>query len=87
MSDWYSGAMGRPKCADIVARDGWLWRRHDPGPIIAERDALRTQVERLREALVEIDAMPFSTLNDSESLRHTIRTIQHRARAALGEKP
>jgi hypothetical protein len=57
--------------------------------IEVERDALRAQVERLREVLVEIEwrVMSLLTVNDSESLGHTIRTIQHRARAALGEKP
>jgi hypothetical protein len=36
-------------------------------------------------ALNEIDEMPFSMVNDSESLRHTIKTIQAMARAAIGK--
>lgn len=37
----------------------------------------------LSNALDEIEQMPCSMVNDSESLRHTIRTMQAIARAAL----
>jgi hypothetical protein len=39
--------------------------------------------EALVNALEEIRNTPFSMVNDSESLRHTIRVIQHISGAAL----
>lgn len=44
---------------------------------------LKQKIEQMRAALVEIETMPFSMVNDSESLRHTIRTIQLQASKAL----
>jgi hypothetical protein len=38
-------------------------------------------------ALEQIEQMPFSMVNDSESLRHTIRTIQGIARKAIAAAP
>lgn len=41
------------------------------------------EVMRLTAALKQIEEMPFTMVNDSESLRHTIRTLQgiaHEAR-------
>lgn len=44
----------------------------------------KAQVEHdLVQALRDIEQIPFSAVNDSESLRHTIKTIQHIARTAL----
>jgi hypothetical protein len=42
-----------------------------------------TQRDALAQALTEIEATPFSMVNDSDSLRHTIKTMQQIARAAL----
>jgi hypothetical protein len=39
----------------------------------------------LKAALKDIEAMPFSMVNDSESLRHTIRALQAIARATLAK--
>ena len=39
--------------------------------------------QKLRDALVEIRATPCSMVNDSESLRHTIKAIRQIAHAAL----
>lgn len=44
-------------------------------------------VRRLENALREIDAVPISMVNDSESLRHSIKLMQAIARAAIGPKP
>jgi hypothetical protein len=82
-----SGRTGRAKCADIVARDGWLWWRHDPRPIIAERDALRTQVERLREALQFVLDFKITDSRDQEVTEDSLHEFRKIARAALGEKP
>jgi hypothetical protein len=41
------------------------------------------KVNQLRAALELIEATPYSMVNDSESLRHTIKSIQHIARTAL----
>lgn len=41
------------------------------------------QRDKLAKVLTDIEAMPFSSVNDSESLRHTIRTMQTMARTAL----
>jgi hypothetical protein len=38
----------------------------------------------LRSALEQIRDMPHSLVNDSESLRHTLKTIDHIARQAIG---
>jgi hypothetical protein len=45
----------------------------------------RTETERLRFVLERIRDMPFSMVNDSESLRHTLRTIQGMAILALAD--
>jgi hypothetical protein len=41
------------------------------------------QLAAAKTALREIDATPYMVTNDSESLRHTIKSIQHTARTAL----
>lgn len=46
-------------------------------------DHLSAKIECLRAALQEIADMPFSMVNDSESLRHSLRTIQQIALKAL----
>jgi hypothetical protein len=51
--------------------------------LIAERDALARRVEVMREALTEIAEWPHSMVNDSESLRFTLKQINRTARAAL----
>lgn len=38
---------------------------------------------KLVDALAQIEAMPCSMVNDSESLRHTIKQMQQIARAAM----
>lgn len=45
------------------------------------------QRDKLAKALTEIETMPFSPVNDSESLRHTIRTMQMIASKALAAAP
>lgn len=45
--------------------------------------ALRVENDRLRAALQEVMDAPCSMVNDSESLRHTIKGMQHTAREAL----
>lgn len=51
---------------------------------ICELGMMETRRNAAVKALQEIEQMPFSMVNDSESLRHTIRTIQSIAsRAAL----
>lgn len=49
---------------------------------------LQLQKLRLRErrALTQISDMPVSMVNDSESLRHSIKTMQSIARSALSEQ-
>lgn len=51
---------------------------------------LQTHRTQLLEALKQIRDTPHSMVNDSESLRHTLRLIDHTARAAIrdveGEK-
>jgi hypothetical protein len=43
----------------------------------------RLRLSKLETALVLIEGMPFSMANDSESLRHTIRTMQRIASEGL----
>lgn len=45
------------------------------------------EIDRMSTALRSIESAPASMVNDSESLRHTIRAIQHEARAALRSMP
>ncbi len=40
------------------------------------------EIERLRAALLNIEDAPYTMVNDSDSLRHTIRGMQAMARAA-----
>lgn len=59
---------------------------HTENALFAARRELTTlaaERDRLREAMIQIDEMPASMVNDSESLRHTIRTIQSISSAAL----
>jgi len=44
---------------------------------------LMAQNGRLIKAMEEIEQMPFSMVNDSESLRYTLRTIQRIAHNAI----
>lgn len=44
---------------------------------------LDAENKRLRRALEQIRDAPFSMVNDSESLRHSIRAIQNTADQAL----
>lgn len=46
----------------------------------------RRRALSLQQTLVEIADMPFSPVNDSESLRHTIKTIQQMARTAIDKE-
>jgi len=41
------------------------------------------EIARLKTALAEIRDTPFSMVNDSESLRHSCRVMQHIATEAL----
>lgn len=41
------------------------------------------EIDALRSALQEIADTPFSMVNDSESLRHSLRTVQQIALKAL----
>jgi hypothetical protein len=51
-----------------------------------EKDArLIASSPDLLAALKYIDAMPCTEVNDSESLRHTIKTLRHIARAAIAK--
>lgn len=45
--------------------------------------ALVQENKRLRTALEQVRDMPFSMVNDSESLRHTIKVMQHLATKAF----
>lgn len=49
---------------------------------MAIKDA-RLRIARLETALTLIRDTPCSQVNDSESLRHTIKTIRHAAEEAL----
>jgi hypothetical protein len=46
---------------------------------------LMNENARLKKALESIDRMPFSMVNDSESLRYTLRQIKNISRAALAK--
>jgi hypothetical protein len=52
-------------------------------PVANARDSYREENERLRATLRAIENMPATMANDSESLRHTIKTIRYMARAAI----
>jgi hypothetical protein len=41
------------------------------------------EIERLGKALMEIDQMPCTMVNDSESLRHTIKTMKNISHSTL----
>lgn len=45
------------------------------------------EIARLTKVIAEIDEMPCTMVNDSESLRHTIKTIKHMTNAALACRP
>jgi len=53
---------------------------------VTELAALKSRIQELEAALEVIEGAPFSMVNDSESLRHTIRGLQAAARAALQPK-
>ena len=50
-------------------------------PEAAQR--LRADLVKMRHALTQIEATPVSMVNDSDSLRHSIKTMQHIARRAI----
>lgn len=47
-------------------------------------EELYALLTRARQALCEIESAPYSAVNDSESLRHSIKYMQNVARVALG---
>lgn len=60
--------------SNCCQEDGWAC-----GPFMDQEK----EIEELRAALQEIADMPFSMVNDSESLRHSLRTIQQIALKGL----
>ena len=64
----------------IASREELIAMIHNRDALVSD---LKECVESARSALREIDAMPCSMVNDSESLRHTIKTIQSIARKAV----
>lgn len=49
----------------------------------ADSKMAAAEIEVLRASLTEIADMPFSMVNDADSLRHTIRVMQGIARKSL----
>lgn len=57
-----------------------------PRAIHKKLDDTERENVRLRQALRDIEEMPFSMVNDSESLRHSIKTMQTIARTAARQQ-
>ncbi len=57
--------------------DGWAC-----GPFMDQE----REIDALRSALQKIADMPLSMVNDSESLRHSLRTVQQIALKALAAR-